>query len=44
MYHILLPWVNHGLVSQLLDSHKDAYSVAHFLDTHFLQDLLVAVD
>jgi hypothetical protein len=42
--HVLLPWVDHGLIPQLLDGHKDAYSVADFLDPHFLQDLLVAID
>jgi hypothetical protein len=44
MYHILLPWIDHGFISQLLDSHKDPYSIAHFLDTHLLQDFLVAFD
>lgn len=36
MYHILLPWIDHSFVSQLLDSHEDANSIAHFLDTHLL--------
>jgi hypothetical protein len=44
MYHILLPWIDHGFVSELLDSHKDAYSIAHLFNTHLLQDLLIAFD
>jgi hypothetical protein len=43
-YHILLSRVDHGLVSKLLDSDEDAHAVAHLLYTHFLQNLLVAVD
>lgn len=43
-YHILLPGVDHGLISKLLDSDEDAHAVAHLLYTHFLQNLLVAID
>ena len=43
-YHILLPWVNHGLISKLFNGNEDTDAVAHLLYTHLLQDLLVAVD
>lgn len=43
-YQVLLPWVDHGSVAKLFDRDEDADSVTHFLDSHLLQNLLVAVD
>jgi hypothetical protein len=43
-YHILLFTVGHRLISELLYSHKNPYSITDFLNAHFLENLLVAFD
>lgn len=43
-YHVLLFTISDRSIPKLLDGNKDPYTIADFLDSHLLENLLVTFD